>query len=899
MSLLLCKPTYLNAKSIEMTNTSYGPEMKTRALKLLEVLMQEAHEEANKKVLLQDKLEQPYLQIEKARLADMVEWSSRKLSIEQIRAAIQQHLEVHLKIISDLEISRGANAVWSFKLKLWSTDLNENREQFEKAWEKPQSSSDAVIQKPEILETCRKNIEPFLKMRLFNNPDKIEVNQLYVDVFLLSQACETKQIMASDCAKKYDYDRDCFDGGKRIPGNEVVENNTKLIIIGKPGSGKTTFIKYLANDWYSKKSFYSDLFAVLIEFRAIRRSEDGEWSLMYEIGNKLGLENDAVEMENLKKELRNLQKEFQTWQAENNHRISQLEKEINNLSKQKLDDNDKKIEKLKKEGQLETLNKEQDSKRKDIKAREERLKSLPLEIILEQGKLLLLMDGLDEVAKNELRESVKSQIYELAQEYPKNPFILTCRLKIIEIPSVPYDFTLVEVADFNREQVEQFVKNYFKTRGKSDEEANQKYQTFNQMIGENQALSGLTFTPVLLILICLLLENNTVWENNIPKNDINYIYRRAIDLLLNGWNDDKSIDGWEFGSQKYQKLSKEQKKDLLIKLAVDKFVNPINFLLWEEQEIIYNIQQFLSIQEEKEAKGILKAIESQHGLLIQRADALWAFSHLTLQEHFTIEGLIRLPSDELAEKVIDLKWQIAVKRLVNQSPQPLDRFVRLIKRAVDHSIRNESNLQNFLDWVFQQSNDNIQEKYKLTAIRALYFALPVVELTRAIEFAIVCDSSLKFDLDFSFEQEFNDTTAIEKSCNKIHQRIDEYKNGIERIQSLIRTLDPSLANKLENIRKSLPNSSIKDTVLYQWFITDNGMKWQEEVRQLMEHHRNIYSQQLNDQEKQKLLRYYKANKFLVEVINIQRAVSDNLRSQIEETLLLPWERILDQTTDRG
>jgi hypothetical protein len=77
------------------------------------------------------------------------------------------------------------------------------------------------------------------------------------------------------------------------------------------------------------------------------------------------------------------------------------------------------------------------------------------------------------------------------------------------------------------------------------------------------------------------------------------------------------------------------------------------------------------------------------------------------------------------------------------------------------------------------------------------------------------------------------------------------------------------------------------------------MKWQEEVRQLMEHHRNIYSQQLNDQEKQKLLRYYKANKFLVEVINIQRAVSDNLRSQIEETLLLPWERILDQTTDRG
>ena len=39
------------------------------------------------------------------------------------------------------------------------------------------------------------------------------------------------------------------------------------------------------------------------------------------------------------------------------------------------------------------------------------------------------------------------------------------------------------------------------------------------------------------------------------------------------------------------------------------------------------------------------------------------------------------------------------------------------------------------------------------------------------------------------------------------------------------------------------------------------------------------------------MRYYDANKFLVELIKIKGAVSDIVCAEIEDTLLLPWDEL--------
>ena len=49
--------------------------------------------------------------------------------------------------------------------------------------------------------------------------------------------------------------------------------------------------------------------------------------------------------------------------------------------------------------------------------------------------------------------------------------------------------------------------------------------------------------------------------------------------------------------------------------------------------------------------------------------------------------------------------------------------------------------------------------------------------------------------------------------------------------------------------------------------------------------------QFTDEQKRQLERYYDANKFLVDLMKIEGAVSDDVRAEIEDTLLLPWAEL--------
>ena len=49
--------------------------------------------------------------------------------------------------------------------------------------------------------------------------------------------------------------------------------------------------------------------------------------------------------------------------------------------------------------------------------------------------------------------------------------------------------------------------------------------------------------------------------------------------------------------------------------------------------------------------------------------------------------------------------------------------------------------------------------------------------------------------------------------------------------------------------------------------------------------------QFNNQQQQELQRYYDANRFLVKLIKIEGAVSHAVRTEIEDSLLLPWDEL--------
>jgi predicted NACHT family NTPase len=391
-------------------------------------------------------------------------------------------------------------------------------------------------------------------------------------------------------------------------------------------------------------------------------------------------------------------------------------------------------------------------------------------------------------------------------------------------------------------------------------------------------------TPVLLSLTCLVLQD----EGEIPS-DRNWLYQKGIKLMLNRWNEEKQIDGWELGNETYRRLSIEQKENLLMTIAAHKFENPENFVLFEQDEIADQITQLLQLANRNEGVAVLKAIEAQHGLLIERADELWSFSHLTFQEYFTVQWLTQLSSEQLAEKIANQQWQEVVEQLV-KSQQPADRLLRLIKQAIDRSVAHESEITEFLTWVLKKA-ESIQVPHKPAAVRAFYFALDRDRdrnRNRDLAFDLAFNRDLAFNLDRALDRalalalDLNLALAFDRALARVRAL------ALDRALARVRKFSLELATQLEQLRSSLPKTSGK---FWQWWQT-KGDQWIEQLRQVMIEHRNIgHDWQFTEAQKQQLQRYYDANEFLVDLMNIEGAISDSVRAEIEDTLLLPWDEL--------
>ncbi|WNZ23094.1 NACHT domain-containing protein [Leptolyngbya sp. NK1-12] len=86
---------------------------------------------------------------------------------------------------------------------------------------------------------------------------------------------------------------------------------------------------------------------------------------------------------------------------------------------------------------------------------------------LEKGKLLVLLDGLDEVPLDHLDRAI-TQIQDLVDRYSQNRFIASCRVAAYK-GGFPR-FKDVAMAAFKDTQIEQFIRNWF--RSAKDQEAN-------------------------------------------------------------------------------------------------------------------------------------------------------------------------------------------------------------------------------------------------------------------------------------------------------------------------------------------------------------------------------------------------------------------------------------------
>ncbi|MGL6342027.1 MAG: NACHT domain-containing protein [Waterburya sp.] len=249
--------------------------------------------------------------------------------------------------------------------------------------------------------------------------------------------------------------------------------------------------------------------------------------------------------------------------------------------------------------------------------------------LLENGKLLILLDGLDEVPTKNLNNAIE-KIQDFVDKYDKNRFIISCRTAAYR--SKFRRFNDVIIAEFDNEQIEQFINNWFST--KTDEQTKTAYQCWKLLQKlENRAAKELAKTPLLLTFLCLVYDKS----QNFPKNR-SVLYKKALRILLEEWAAEKRINRDEI----YEGLHTELEEILLSEIAVKSFEE--DRLFFAKKDVVAQIKTFLSgnLNAPQHLNGaeVLKAIAVQQGILVERAEEIFSFSHLTLQEYLTAQYIV-------------------------------------------------------------------------------------------------------------------------------------------------------------------------------------------------------------------------------------------------------------------
>ncbi|BAZ25512.1 putative signal transduction protein containing Nacht domain [Kalymmatonema gypsitolerans NIES-4073] len=661
----------------------------------------------------------------------------------------------------------------------------------------------------------------------------VDLGELFVDVNILEELSSSRKSELDDLWQdfsagvgEYSSYRSLDRIGlgkqqKRMPGLTVLAKNTNLMVVGKPGCGKTTYLQHIVTEC-NEGRLQPHRIPVLIKLREF--VDDGR-KFEYSLERYL----------------------TQQW----------------------------------------------------------RLSNAETELVLSQGKALILLDGLDEVTGTDGRV-ISKQIEQFARTYPQNQLVVTCRTQSQESRFERFDY--VEVADFDETQVNAFAKHWFNAVCSDPEQAQAKARQFldKLYLEENKTIRELAITPILLSLTCAVFQAQGKFY---PKRS--KLYEEGLELLLEKWDKSRSIERDEI----YRDLSVERKQELLSYLAVKKFEQP-QYVLFEQEEIEGYIAEFLEISR-RDSRVVLRAIEAQHGLLIERAQKVWSFSHLTFQEYFVAKWYCdRANWQLLANHISEARYREIFLITTQLSPNR-GQLLKIIKKEIDYVLGVDKELQNFLARVYAKSK-SVSVPYHPAKIRAFYFSINRNEILdfqgtsnfvyrHTFDFDINCvinpeyapDCVLDYELALFLYNAYC-IAADPPMINAVsYSHVNQlFLQGYEKLAAY--QVEPEFGLELEKIKKTLPSFSWKDWESYRnWGLTE-GRSWANQLGGLIVKYRNIRHSLhfLKDEQWELLKQYYDANNLLVDCLNIGCVVSNEVRQEIEDTLLLPIAEIEKRNRER-
>lgn len=275
---------------------------------------------------------------------------------------------------------------------------------------------------------------------------------------------------------------------------------------------------------------------------------------------------------------------------------------------------------------------------------------------LSQGRCVLLLDGLDEVSNVKgAREMIAKRITEWTHKYPNCRFIVTSRIAGYQEvrANIGPEFEHFILCDFEPEDMDQFIENWCHTVETSPDFAAQQAKSLRESIHRNLSVEQLARNPLLLTMLTLVHRRGRGLSNRQVK-----LYEKAVKLLLKNWGRspgiperepisvDQSLPQLQFVARKMMEAGQLQieREELEFHLtkALDEIPHLKNMTIVGPDELIDRV---------KERSGLLVKVDVDR----------YQFCHQSFQEYLAARAIAKDPDPFLSiERFLERRgwWEV-------------------------------------------------------------------------------------------------------------------------------------------------------------------------------------------------------------------------------------------------
>ncbi|NER50387.1 MAG: signal transduction protein, partial [Symploca sp. SIO1A3] len=275
---------------------------------------------------------------------------------------------------------------------------------------------------------------------------------------------------------------------------------------------------------------------------------------------------------------------------------------------------------------------------------------------LKEGKALILLDGLDEVANPAKREKIVDKIRCFLGQFQQNRAIITSRpagyrRDFFHTTEFPHYW----LQKFDQERIQLFIEQWYNSRIRDPKEAQRFKDSLREVLEEQERIQLLAQNPLLLTIIALIHR----YEAYLPRKRYK-LYDRAVKTLLTNWEKRKDVDEhWQL-----EYLTRDDLERLMKRLAYwihcqGDTGDKEGGTLIDRDKLISKLGKFIAKQKQlelyqakEEAKRFLQLVQNRAGLLNEQGQDYYAFVHKTFQEYLAAEEIIYLQENNNFKKVL-------------------------------------------------------------------------------------------------------------------------------------------------------------------------------------------------------------------------------------------------------